>query len=417
MAYAFFFSYAREDARQDKLVERFFRELRSEVAKRIGLPVEEAGFKDVDSVPTGAAWSASLTEALQTSSVMLALVSPYYVGSTFCGKEYQVFVERRSRYLQANGGANPTVIFPVIWIQPRRTMPKAISEFQYSNLDEVRTLMMSRSREAYSKYLIKLASDIVAASELAPPLGRLPQIPPFSEIQNAFDQPAAAAAAAAAPAAQPADAVGPPTAARVIYVAAGANEFASARAQAAAQLSRADTTPYGKNGYFWKPYLPVLDRVVGELTFDSVRGYEYKPAEFSKEMLEDLLDQDRLDEIIVLVVDPWTIRLPAYQNLMKGFDARQPVNSGVVIPWNEEDQENVAADAELAATVRVTFQRLFSDQNRFRYRIRSAKDFDDAIKQLLAHLTLNATDILAARVKLKGPSLATVSPTSGPASQ
>ena len=415
MAYAFFFSYAREDAKQDKLVDRFFTDLRSEVAKRSGLPLEEAGFKDLETIPTGAAWSASLGEALQTSAVMVSLVSPYYVGSTFCGKEYQIFLERRSHYIASNAGTNPSVIFPIIWIQPRRTMPKAISDFQYSNADEVRTMMMSRSREAYTKYLIKLAGDIVAATELAPPVGRLPQLPPFAEVPNAFGQ--SDAPSSPAPVVQAADAIGPPTAARVVYIAAGANEFASARAQALNQLSRTDTTPYGKNGYFWKPFLPSLDRVVGELTFDSVRGYEYKPTESSRAIIEALLKEDRPDEMVVLVVDPWTIRLPDYQKLMRGFDARQPVYSGVVIPWNDQDQENIAADAELGATVRVTFQRMFSDQNRFRYRIRSAKDFEDAIKQLLAHLTLNAADFLAAQVKLKGPSLATVSPTSGPAVQ
>jgi FxsC-like protein len=410
MAYAFFFSYAHENRTQDNVLDRFFTELSTEVAQRLGIREPESGFIDRENLRTGTVWSTALAEALQTSRVFVPIVSPHYLGSSFCGKEFQIFLERRERYVRANADANPAVIFPIIWIKAAAPpLPAAVSQFQYPHQVGVRSLMLSKDGDRYQALLQKLADDIAEASRLAPPLARLDTLASFDDVQNAF---AAAPDGPSAGPIQSAGLAGTPSAARIVYVVAREDEIAAAPAP----LKRSDIGAYGKSGYFWRPFRPGLDRVVGQLTFDSVSGYEYKSADFSPDLIDDLLRYDAAGEIVVLVVDPWTIRLPRYQQVMERFDERQPLKSGVVVPWNEEDGETAAAGAQLHANVRLTFKRLFPDDKRFRYRIRSAQDYNDAIKNLLAHLALNASEILAAQIALKGPPLATISPAAGQSS-
>jgi FxsC-like protein len=416
MSFVFFFSYAHANLIQDQKLETFFADLSTEVRQLMGPGEQEPSFLDRESMRVGAEWTPALAEALQTSSVLVCLVSADYLSSSFCGKELQIFLDRRERH-----GNSPSVILPIIWTKtPTRPLPQVITQFQYSDarLPEryaskgLRSLMMANDQAGYQMFIEALAESIVTAAGLNPPLTRLPETPGFDQVKNPFALESSPSAPNAANA--PAD-FSIPSTARIVYVAAPDREMAAAEIEenAVRKRLRNDITRYGRTGYFWQPYGPLLNRPIGEITFDSVRGYEYKSADLGPDVVEQLLRADATGEVVVLIVDPWTLRFDPYQSLMQEFDRRAPINSAVVIPWNAQDEESRESEKALSATVRLTFQRFFENSNRFRFPVRTPEEFTDAIRQILSYISLNASDLQAARVLLKGPGLPTVSTAAG----
>jgi FxsC-like protein len=396
----FFFSYAHANKIQDKKLETFFDDLSTEVAQLLGAGQGKPGFLDQENLQLGVQWSPTLADALQTTKVLISLISADYLASSFCGKEFQVFLNRREQH-----GANPVVILPIIWTKtPTRPLPGVVTQIQYADArlpntytdKGLRSMMMSSDTANYRKFIEALTDTIISAAALNPPLPPLHAPPDFDAVNNPF-------AMESAP-------IHPPlpgnassiSTTRIVYVAAPNNEIA------AAEL-RTVTTHYGRSGYFWQPYHPSLSRPVGEITFDSVRGYEYKSADFGPNIVDELIRAEAAGEVIVLIVDPWTIRLAPYQKLMRQFDERALIKTGVVIPWNAHDDESSQSEAKLSAAVRVTFQKLYENTNRFRFPVKTADDFSNAIKHILTHVSLNASELQAAQIALQGPALATVS--------
>ncbi|MGH3937625.1 MAG: TIR domain-containing protein, partial [Pseudonocardiaceae bacterium] len=81
-------------------------------------------------VPTGSRWPDRLSEALGTCRVFLALYSPRYFGSEYCGKEWSIFSERVREYeIQQNGAAE--LIIPVLWEPTPHGIPAVARQLQY----------------------------------------------------------------------------------------------------------------------------------------------------------------------------------------------------------------------------------------------------------------------------------------------
>ena len=92
----FFFSYCRKDAADDANVLEFARDLREMVRGELSLPQSaRVAFLDEDSIRVGESWSDSLASALASHQVLVALYSQDYFKRDFCGREVQVFLDRR----------------------------------------------------------------------------------------------------------------------------------------------------------------------------------------------------------------------------------------------------------------------------------------------------------------------------------
>ena len=134
----FFLSYARSSHGSsgapanelDMQIMTFFRDLSMNVA---GLTVRRAGadpgFMD-RSTSVGSDWSDELLEAVGTCKVFVALLSPSYTVSEWCGKEWHAFSRRKVR---GGRGANyRTGIIPVIWAPyPEELFPPVIRRVQW----------------------------------------------------------------------------------------------------------------------------------------------------------------------------------------------------------------------------------------------------------------------------------------------
>src|SRR5450631_1558873 len=95
----FFASYARADADYEphhKDMRRFIDDLSATVAVKMAIPRPGICFFDESSIETGTAWRSELAEALKTTKVGVTLYSPSYFASPWCGKEFQVFLNRGS---------------------------------------------------------------------------------------------------------------------------------------------------------------------------------------------------------------------------------------------------------------------------------------------------------------------------------
>lgn len=95
----FFLSYARKDDR-DEFVKRFYDDLALEL-RRIGAdPSAQPPFRDVERLGLGADWARVLGGAVGHCRAFVALYSPSYLSSEYCGKEWTAFRERLDKYRQ-----------------------------------------------------------------------------------------------------------------------------------------------------------------------------------------------------------------------------------------------------------------------------------------------------------------------------
>src|SRR5687768_16360897 len=113
MPYDFFFSYTR--ANNDSYLKKFFNDLSQAIRDIRGEPQSTVvGFFDQRDLELGENWDAAIVDALQTSKVFVAMASPAYFKSEYCGKEWRLFSDR----LATMAPARPPLLKPVIWIPP-----------------------------------------------------------------------------------------------------------------------------------------------------------------------------------------------------------------------------------------------------------------------------------------------------------
>src|SRR5687767_10604443 len=96
----FFVSYSRLNARNAKdreLVAQFVADLEDDVTQKLQRPsTSDVAFFDTTDIETGTDWNDELSAAASTSRVAVCLFSPSYFSSLWCGREFQVFVDRRA---------------------------------------------------------------------------------------------------------------------------------------------------------------------------------------------------------------------------------------------------------------------------------------------------------------------------------
>jgi FxsC-like protein len=421
---AFFFSYAHDNRSQHRKVDQFFDDLCSMVAQKMGVSLSDAGYMDrPDRLTPGVEWSPALVTALQNSSVLVSMVSAHYIGSAYCGKELQVFLDRRTQHVQNHPGTNPGVIIPITWIStPLRPWPDVLQQFQHAGsllpasfaARGLQSLMMSTDAAGYNAFVESLSDAIVSAAALQPALQPLPRVIDFDDVDNAF--------APVSPPSAPRQPAGPglpapPDVARVFYIAAPQHEMNAAQAEEdnPPRRLRTNTANYGRRGYYWQPYHPSVSVPVGQIASSAVTGYEYKPGDpdLAQRLLQEIQEADDEGEIAVIIVDPWTLRIRAYRDLMTQLDRQYTPKSCVIVPWNPDDEETQQNKNRLHAAVLLSFQRLNGNPSRFRYPVHSSEALAQTIKEMLTGVSLSVTDLLAAQIELAGPPLATLSNVAG----
>ena len=69
--------------------------------------------------------------------------------------------------------------------------------------------------------------------------------------------------------------------------------------------------------------------------------FRYDELAVDPRLIERLREAEKRNEIVILLVDPWTIRIPRFANLIRQYDNQTLINCSLLVPWNDEDPETV----------------------------------------------------------------------------
>ena len=352
----FFLSYARAD--EDGYVAKFFEDLAREVRRLSGRDGDEAGFQDYASMRVGTMWAQELFSALNTAPTFVALCSPSYFTSEFCGREWALFAARVERYRQLYGQF-PKALVPVIWV-PARDIPETVRRLQltdpefgetYAREGVYHLLRLRKYRQDYLIFLRALANRLLEAVEpnSTPPLDARY---PVASIESAFhvrrsgSTPGVAAwrdfADALTPEPRP-ELVAPPSVpprpaqrggpkhVNFVIVAGPRRELIEIRE---------DLQRYGADPFEWAPYRPELEQRISVFAQSVAAEHDLSSGLARSADVVQVLQRARMDnELVVLLVDAWSTQIEQYQGHMREYDLRNEPATGVMVPWSEQDTE------------------------------------------------------------------------------
>ncbi len=327
---------------------------------------------------------------------MVCLCSLGYVNSDYCGKELQVFFERRKKYVQqTKSPVSPGVVLPVLWTpQPSNYLTEDITRLQYDNdafpavyAKEGLHYMMKLSSthaEDYEVFVGRLAQDIVNAGKNHR-LPNLAKLRPLGEVKNVFQATASKKPNPGKPQAMPVVS----NCARFVFVAATSREFTDKNLKKAVQYYANDG---GRN---WRPYLPSVDDSVGLLAQEVATKQKLLFDEMPLQQdLSDLVEQaEENKEAVIIILDPWTICISEYHEIMREYDKKNYWNCAVLVPLNTPDDETDEHYAELGAALKTAFPFRVQYKNKtflyYQEPIRSAKDLKTRLTKTLTKICMS----------------------------
>jgi FxsC-like protein len=235
-------------------------------------------------------------------------------------------------------------------------LPEAALVVQHSHRDfgeiyareGLRRLMdLSRLRDHYKDFVGKFAKKLVQATRehSLPPD---PQVRPIREIKNAFHVRGSAVKNPETGSSK----LGPGIV-KFIFVAGRRDELRAVRNR---------IEPYGeKGGRDWQPYLPDIADEVGIIAqrITTEEQFHYEPMDISENVIKRIEEAERQNNIVAIVVDTWSLRLPQYKNSMREYDDRKFLNCVVFVSWNNRDDETEGERSTLTHDMTETFYHNF----------------------------------------------------------
>jgi hypothetical protein len=304
----FFLSYAREDTKHAKyreLMKRFVDDLSAKVAIKMAVPLEGICFFDESSIETGTVWRNELAEALKVTPVAVTLYSPFYFNSPWCGKEFQVFLNRAAASPMAP--KVPIGIVPVLWSIGRK-LPASVQAIQFKHdsfpreYEEVgvqQLLTLKVFNDQYELSLEAIANAIVASAT--------PGLKPLAALDLAN-----------APSAWDVSSAGDPDSHKKGAIAKTCFVFAS------------------RNGWGWQPY-PEQHKAIGAMAqqISGDLGLRYEEIACDAALPGKLKETRDGSVPTVLFADPGSLEDGTYAQEMREYDDLYLLNCGALIPWSE----------------------------------------------------------------------------------
>ncbi|MFI7300245.1 FxsC protein [Streptomyces sp. NPDC050121] len=368
----FFLSYARRD-NSDEFVKRFYDDLVQEL-RRIGAdPAAQPPFRDVEGLGLGSDWTRVLGNAVGRCRAFVALYSPAYLNSEYCGKEWTAFQERLQEYRRATEIDVPALV-PVLWAPIEGEIPEEIAQFQYNDAgmgEEYSTqglmqvLRSDPTGPAYRRVVEKVAARVRIAADRF----RLPFTPglDLGEVRGLF------------PVAEHQRPAALSTAHVQVFVAAGVVN--------ALPEGRHRPEYYGRSPREWTPYHPPKHPTIAHRAQRVIveEGYTCN-IEVVDDRLSSRLDEAMADnQINILLVDPWAVRTPAYRDVLAEFDTQHHPTTGVLVPRHDGDEESGSEEIweDLSRVLRRNWRR-HNDPNDPLFRVRVARaEFDSQLAMML----------------------------------
>jgi hypothetical protein len=364
----FFFSYSSIDykpGKRDNLFA-FFNDLQDKLKEFSRL---DGGFFAGRTIETGADWKDDLVANLKSCHVIVPLYSPNYFKSPHCGREWQVYYDRfqKNKTDPPPDVTRPEIILPVLWTAELLDIPEKVAEIQDKSrtdypevYQESGLAYMMRSRAYKAKYDdfihrfgIRLAQMLRAQG--AP---KVRPIPDYDDIDPVF----------------PPDSKRGLTFVRYVFMAGLQDEM---------KKRRQDWDGYGiyLDRKDWKPCYPEVDRKAGDIAsvLATAAGKSFEFIEPGPKLLDRLKYAKELENLVVIVVDPWSMSVPDLQNLASKVDSEPLPNSALLVMWNQCG----AAPGGLPILDGPRDPRFDTRESRKEYivTVRSHKDFHDALEK------------------------------------
>jgi FxsC-like protein len=345
----FFLSYTRADAKGEFL-EKFFEDLRSEVAAITGRDEDHIAFRDVTDIGLGKEWRPELIRALSTCECFVPILTPRLVVHPFCGKEWSGFQHRLELSSPADDG-KPSRLLPIWWrpFPEGQVLPQVVSDHQYLQgiLGEayaerglLNLMRLGRYKDEYTDFLSRFANLMVEAVQSAP-LTPLEHVLDLNSLDDAF-----------APAVEYLDPDYPPRSAAnhvLLIIAAGTRKDLGS--------FRKEVACYGSVWWKWRPFSKISDTAMVVAT-SALAGEELRSAALILDgPLVEHLKESNEGDIFVVLVDPWSVSLPPYQQPLHSLDQWRFVSGAVLEVW-QTDSETRRHRGDLQERVRAALPSL-----------------------------------------------------------
>jgi FxsC-like protein len=355
----FFLSHARRRT-AGPLVRRFQRDLEEHV--RAQADARGRAVASIDSeLPVGGRWPEQVARALAHCRVFVALYSDEYFASEHCGREWQAFTSR----------LGPDHVVPVLW-QPVRAdgLPEGIPRVRGGPAEPGPTYRehglnyllrhLPEHRAEYNSVLRQLALRIVDV-EARSPSARTGRYPDYRSVPDAF-------------ASRP-DPVPGRARIRIVIAAPATPDLPPG----------ADAEMYGPAPTDWKPYVPDFRDAIGQTARRVAESMNFRTRIETLEHGDAPLPGRPPTSPALLIIDPWSLRVPSLRLLLSAFDSRSHREPWVrpVVAWNRGHPSSKNHLAELVDALATTLPRC-----RRRYRPDSPRVLDglETVHEFLAHL-------------------------------
>jgi hypothetical protein len=307
----FFVSYARNDTDYEPFrrdMKKFIEDLSARVAVKMAVPRAGIYFFDESSIETGTIWRSELSEALKGAKVGVTLYSPSYFTSKWCGKEFQVFLERAAA--NAIAPQRPVGIVPVLWAKCT-TLPPSVEQIQYKHAGfppeyaEVGVQQLL-SLKVYSDQYVLAVEGIADAIVVAAKSGLGPAVNlDLEKTPSAWDR----------------------------------SSDADPESHKEGSIAKTCFVFISKRGWDWQPY-PEKRKTIGAMAqqISGDLGLRYEEI-VCDATLANKLKETRTNSVpTILFGDPASFRDKAYGEPMREYDDLYLLNCGALVPWGEESK-------------------------------------------------------------------------------
>ena len=327
MAYLIFVSYSRlnilhpQDA---SFIRRFFSDLEADLVQHPQIVGnDDICFFDTTNIETGTDWNEELSDAAACSRVAVALFSPSYFNSVWCGREFQVFLDRRKSAAKSNP---PVTVLPVIWMRhdavpesagmlqnSDNAIPSAPFPSDYRQIG-LRQIMQLNDEQQYTQTRIALGARILKAAKAA----RLPELTGLN-LRN--------------------------------YASAWETPESLAPKPISESVKKTCFVFLSSFGWDWRPYAEhkPVGAIAQQITGDI--GVQYEEIPCNATLRTRLSDANQRRIPTVLITDPSSLTNPTITSEMQDYDNRYYLNCGLIVPWNVPSPVNDPRWQTLAGNV------------------------------------------------------------------
>jgi FxsC-like protein len=158
---------------------------------------------------------------------------------------------------------------------------------------------------------------------------------------------------------------------------------------------KTDLAAWGASAGDWAPFLPALPDSIGLLAQEAASRKRLRLFELSctEPLAGPLAEAERARSPVVIITDPWSLRLPRYSAVLAAYDSMLLDNCGLLVAWNEMDDETSRERQMLKTTLRDACRRKMRAQLSGHYwSIVDPDEFQRRLVTILDEITLRMLD-------------------------